>query len=112
MRVTCDYCKNDFEVDKVGQRNEDLEGERVTVIFLVCPHCNEEYIALVTDDKTLQMKKEWSKARETFNNCDLFEESQRKRKAWKEMEYYKKKVINYQDKLRKRYMKELKKRGY
>lgn len=111
-KATCDYCKEDFEIGEIGQRSEILEGEKLTIIFFSCPHCGKEYVASVTDSKILEMREDLRRARETFNNCDLFEESQRKRKAWKDMKHYKKKIINYQDKLRKRYMKELKKRGY
>lgn len=111
-KVTCDYCREDFEIGEVGQRSETLEGKKLTIVFFTCPHCGKEYVASVTDSKILEMKEDLKRARETFSKCDLFRESQKRRKAWKDMEHYKKKIINYQDKLRKRYIKEMRRRGY
>lgn len=111
-KVTCDHCKEDFEIGEIGQRSDTLEGKKLTIVFFTCPNCSKEYIASVMDSKVSQLKEDHNRARETFNSCDLFRESQKKRKAWKEMEYCKKKIVNYQDKLKKEYMKELRRRGY
>lgn len=47
MKVNCDICKKDFEVEQQIERVKD----DIRRVYFICPHCNKKYIAYYLTNK-------------------------------------------------------------
>lgn len=47
MKVNCDECKKDFEMDV---KEERIKNDIVKTFF-ICPHCKKEYVPAIINDK-------------------------------------------------------------
>lgn len=99
--IICDNCKKEFSVQKFTEEFDVLrDGTPVEVICFYCPECNERYVVNVESDYTKQLKEDWQRALEDSTI------------PAKEYAYYTKKYKRVATKLRKTYIKRVKRRGY
>lgn len=106
--MECNNCGADFDA-QVNSRKEVLNGQDIEVSYLVCPECGQEYIVSVVDDKCKQMQKELFSAQEAYRSIGTASDDQI-RYCRREVSFYKKRLLRYEEKLMRKYNKE-KKRG-
>lgn len=101
----CDECGMEFTVERLTEEQDTLKGHPVKVLSFICPKCDNKYIVSVMDDESAQLRKEWKAAQGEYRDQDS-------RSARNEADFRKKKMFVYMNKLKKQYLKELRKRGY
>lgn len=105
----CDECGMEFIEPKFDKRKDAMkDGHEVDVMYFTCPKCDREYIVSVFDDESFILRKEYIQA---MNNYRESGDGEFVREARKEAEFKKKKLRVYTNKLKKKYLKELRKRG-
>ena len=112
----CDNCGMEFELESLDAAKETLlDGTPIEVISFTCPKCDEKYIVSVKDDIAVNMQRELKSARDLYRtsfdpNDPGNEEFMHKTK--RNIEYMQKQLGVYKSKLKKKYLKELRKRGH
>lgn len=101
----CNQCGMEFEIEKFDKVKDTLkDGTEVKVISFTCPKCDEQYIVSVVDEEADRIREEWKHAEQLYLESKSHEDK-------REMVFLKKKMHVYSNKLKKRYIKELKRRG-
>ena len=109
----CDSCGMEFQIEKLDLTKDSLnDGSEVEILSFTCPKCDEKYIVSVRDDYSGQLQKEVQAAKHAYHNSYDGEESDSEHQSRKDVEFKKKKLYAYMNKLKKKYLKELRKRGY
>lgn len=101
----CDECGMEFEVERLTEEQDTLKGNPIRVLSFTCPKCDNKYIVSVMNAESAELRKEWKAAQEEYRE-------QGSRITRNEAEFKKRKLFTYMGKLKKHYLKELKKRGY
>lgn len=66
MKVNCDECKKDFEMEvKVEKINNDVERT-----YFVCPNCSKEYTSVLTNERIRNEQTLMRKYVKEFENAD------------------------------------------
>ena len=104
----CDSCGMEFEIEALDRVQDTLkDGQEVEVLSFTCPKCDERYIVAVRDTTSASLQKSVQAAKEAYRNSYGADEYKLK----KEMEFHKRQLSLYMSRLKKRYLKELRKRG-
>lgn len=111
----CNNCGLEFQVNKLDVITDTLkDGHEVEVISFICPKCDERYIIAVRDEESGRMQKEVQAAKSAYKGsykANDPESEERMRKTKKEVDFKRRQQAVYMRKLKKRYLKELRKRG-
>ena len=108
----CDDCGMTFDIKMLQSEQSMLHGERITVLSFTCPKCNKKYIVSVLDGTTATLRSNWQKAQQRYQ--DLIESSTdysadpAVRLARNETAFYRKRTLVHMNKLKKAYMRSLK----
>lgn len=101
----CDQCGMEFEVEKFDKTKDVLrDGTEVKILSFTCPKCDERYIVSVIDEMSDELREKWKQAQRLYQETESHEDK-------REMVYYKKKMHVYASQLKKKYIKELRRRG-
>ena len=108
----CDACGMEFNVEKLDV-NKDYLGKdhQVEVISFTCPKCDELYVVAVRDDESAGIQKKLEQAKKIYKDSYDPNNPDKMRYAKKEVDFQKRYLSNYMSKLKKRYLKELRRRG-
>lgn len=105
----CDDCGMEFKIQRLDEKTDTMkDGHKVRVLSFTCPKCDNEYIVSVMDEQSAQLRKEWKAAQEEHQNSS----GDKLRITKNEMEFRKKKMFTYMNRLKKHYLKELRRRGH
>lgn len=108
----CNECGMEFTVDKFDTTKEQLkDGHPIEVVSFTCPKCDERYIVAVRDEESAHLRNSMQKAQEKYSKSYDPEDPDKMRKAKNEVRYRKSALMSYMNKLKKRYLKELRRRG-
>lgn len=107
----CDNCGMEFEVERLDVTKETLKGEPIEVVSFTCPKCDERFIIAVRNDTSAQLQKELQAAKDAYKNSYDPKNEDSVRVAKREMEFRKRQLGSYMHKLKKKYLKEMRKRG-
>lgn len=108
----CNECGMEFTVDRLDTTKDTMKcGHEVEVISFTCPKCNEKFIVAVRDEESARLQDKFQAAQEEYRNGYNIKDENKLRKLRNEVKYSKRSLMVYMDKLRKRYLKELRKRG-
>lgn len=108
---TCNACEMEFTIEKLDVTEDTLRGNSVEVVSFICPKCDERYIISVRDQESARLRDEFQKAQEAYRNSYDSNDENKVRRARNEVNYKKKSLMNYMGSLKKKYLKELRKRG-
>ena len=112
MRMcVCDACGMEFEVEKFNVDKDVLGDQPIEVVSFTCPKCDERYIVTVRDEESGKMQAQLKKAQRAYQKSYNAHDEDNMRKARQEADFYKRKMQNYMRRLKKRYLKELRRRG-
>lgn len=101
----CDNCGMEFKIEKLDEENDVLkDGTKVRVLSFTCPKCDEKYIVSVFDDISSDLRIEWKHAEQLYMDTHSHEDK-------REMIFCKKRLKNYVHSLKRKYIKEMKRRG-
>lgn len=108
---TCDACGMEFTVDKFDIDKEQLgKDHQIEVISFTCPKCDERFIVAVRDKESARLRDNLQKAQENYKNS-YGKGEEGMRQAKKEVGFHKRQLMNYMHSLKKKYLKELRRRG-
>lgn len=108
----CNECGMEFTVDKLDTTKETLkDGKEVEVVSFTCPKCDERYVVTVRDAESARLRDEFQKAQDVYRRSYDPKDENKMRKAKNDVGYRKRALMNYMNKLKKKYLKELRKRG-
>lgn len=109
---TCDACGMEFAVHKFDTEKDTLkDGHEISVVSFSCPKCDERFIVTVRDEESARLRdilqESQERYRQSYNPNDL----DTGRRLRNEVGHNKRALLRYMYKLKRRYLKELKKRG-
>lgn len=107
----CDNCGMEFEVERLDVTKEMLKDNPVEVVSFTCPKCDERFIIAVRDEHSAELQKELQAAKDAYKNSYDPKNEDSMRVAKREMDFRKRQLGSYMHKLKKKYLKELRKRG-
>ena len=108
----CNNCGMEFEIEKLDLKKTTMKnGQEVEVLSFTCPKCDDEFVVTVRDKVSAVMQKEFQRAKQAYSESYDKNNEDAMRKARREMDFKKKQMLNYMDNLKKKYLKELRKRG-
>lgn len=107
----CNACGMEFTIGKFDITKDTLGSNPVEVVSFTCPKCDEKYIVSVRDQESARLRDEFQRAQEAYRKSYDSKDENKMRKAKNETSYRKKALMNYMRSLKKKYLKELKKRG-
>lgn len=108
----CDECGMEFTVDRLDTDKEVMkDGHDVEVISFTCPKCDERFIVAVRDEESARLRDKLQAAQEEYRKSYDVKDDNKVRRLRNEVSYSKRALTTYMSKLKKRYLKELRKRG-
>lgn len=108
----CDTCGMEFEVEHLNKEKDTMKnGQTVEVLSFTCPKCDEQFIIAVRDEKSAELQKDFKRAKELYQASYDANDEDKMRKARRNADYRKQQLNNYMHSLKKKYLKELRKRG-
>lgn len=111
----CDSCGMEFEINRLDKESDTMkDGHEVEVLSFTCPKCDEKYVVTVRDSESARLQKEYQFAQESYRKSYNKEDPMNlevSRVAKREMEFKKKVLGVYMSKLKKKCLKELRRRG-
>ena len=108
----CNSCGMEFEIERLDLKKATMkDGKEVEILSFTCPKCDDEFIVSVRDGVSAVMQKEFQKAKQAYSQSYDEHDEDAMRKTKREMDFKKRQLINYMDGLKKKYLKELRKRG-
>lgn len=108
----CDECGMEFTVDRLDTDKEVMkDGHDVEVISFTCPKCDERFIVAVRDEESARLRDKLQAAQEEYRKSYDIKDDNKVRRLRNEVSYSKRALTTYMSKLKKRYLKELRKRG-
>ena len=111
----CNNCGLEFTVEKLDKEKDTMkDGHEVEVISFTCPKCDEKYIVAVRDEKSGEMQKAVQAAKDAYRMSyqqDDPESGKRMHDTKKDVDFKRKQQAVYMRKLKKQYLKELRRRG-
>lgn len=109
---TCDACGMDFAVRRFDTEKDTLkDGHEISVVYFSCPKCDERFIVTVRDEESARLRDILQESQERYRQSYDSSDSDKTRKARNEVGHNKRALLRYMYKLKRRYLKELKKRG-
>ena len=107
----CDNCGMEFEVERLDVTKEMLKDNPVEVISFTCPKCDERYVIAVRDETSAQLQKDLQAAKGAYQDSYDPKNEDSMRVAKREMDFRKRQLGAYMHKLKKKYLKEMRRRG-
>ena len=108
----CNECGMEFTVDRLDMDKETMkDGHKVEVISFTCPKCDEKFIVAVRDEESARLRDKLQAAQEEYRKSYDIKDDNKVRRLRNEVSYSKRALTTYMSKLKKRYLKELRKRG-
>lgn len=108
----CNECGMEFTVDRLDTDKEVMkDGHDVEVISFTCPKCDERFIVAVRDEESARLRDKLQAAQEEYRKSYDIKDDNKVRRLRNEVSYSKRALTTYMSKLKKRYLKELRKRG-
>ena len=106
----CDACGMEFTLERLDVDKDQIGNNLVEVISFTCPKCDERFIVAVRDKESAKLRDQLQKAQKSYEKSyGSGEEAMRQAK--KEVSFRKRQLTNYMSKLKKKYLKELRRRG-
>ena len=108
----CDECGMMFEIEHLDKKGDMMrDGHSVEVLSFTCPKCDSRFIIAVRDKTSAEMQKELKRAKELYQASYDAQDEDKMRVARRNADYRKRQLSNYMSSLKKKYLKELRKRG-
>ena len=108
----CDECGMEFTIERLDIDKDTMkDGHEVEVISFTCPKCDEKFIAAVRDEESARLQGKLQSAQEKYRKSGDTKDENKMRQLRNEVKYSKRSLAVYMDKLKKKYLKELRKRG-
>lgn len=108
----CNECGMEFTVDRLDTDKEVMkDGHDVEVISFTCPKCDERFIVAVRDEESARLRDKLQAAQEEYRKSYDIKDDNKVRRLRNEVSYSKRALTTYMSKLKKKYLKELRKRG-
>lgn len=108
----CNECGMEFTVDRLDTDKEVMkDGRDVEVISFTCPKCDERFIVAVRDEESARLRDKLQAAQEEYRKSYDIKDDNKVRRLRNEVSYSKRALTTYMSKLKKKYLKELRKRG-
>lgn len=109
---TCGACGMEFTIDRLDVEKDTMkDGHPIEIISFTCPKCDEKYIVTVRDEESARLRDKLQAAQEAYRKSGDSHDENTIRKARNEVSYSKRALMIYMSKLKKKYLKELRKRG-
>lgn len=108
----CDECGMEFTIERLDIDKDTMkDGHEVEVISFTCPKCDEKFIVAVRDEESARLQDRLQSAQEKYRKSGDIKAEDKVRQLRNEMKYSKRSLATYMSKLKKKYLKELRKRG-
>ena len=113
--IICDVCGMELDIEKFDECTEEFKRRTVKIKSFACPKCDEVYIVSVFDEESDRLRDEWKSVNKGFHVInkmeDGYEKDEQIRLLLKEKATKKRAMVNYNNKLKKSYIKEMKRHG-
>lgn len=111
--IVCDVCGMELDIDKFDKQIEEFKGGTIKVLSFACPKCDEVYIVSVFDSESDRLRDEWKAVdfQAVKGMRDGAEKDEKIRLLLKEKAARKRAMVNYNNRLKKSYIKEMKRHG-
>lgn len=113
--IVCDVCGMELNIEKFDYSQEEFKGRVVKVQSFSCPKCDEVYIVAVFDKNSDELREQLRILNKEFDKLKSMKDGEAKdekiRLLLKDRASRKRAMVNYNNRLRKSYIKELKRHG-
>lgn len=114
-QITCDNCGMDIRIKNFGIVETKLKGNPVKVQSFSCPKCDEVYVVAVFDKESDRMRNELKSLQSDFKELANMPQGamkdERARVLINEQKAKKRMMIAHNNRLKKAYIKELRRHG-
>lgn len=109
----CDICGIEFSVKKFDREKYTMKnGAEVNVLSFSCPKCSEKYVANIKDKESKKLKDELIAVENEYKERLKYKDDGNALRRLKgEIFYCRKSLTQYTKKLKKKYLKEIRKYG-
>lgn len=108
----CNECGMEFTIDRLDTDKDVMkDGHEVEVISFTCPKCDERFVVAVRDEESARLRDKLQAAQEEHRKSYDSNDENKIRRLKNEVSYSKRALTIYMSKLKKKYLKELRKRG-
>lgn len=108
----CNECGMEFTIERLDIDKDTMkDGHEVEVISFTCPKCDEKFIVTVRDEESARLQGKLQSVQEKYRKSGDTKDENKMRQLRNEVKYSKRSLAVYMDKLKKKYLKELRKRG-
>lgn len=113
--IVCDVCGMELNIEKFDEHTEEFKGRTVKIKSFACPKCDEVYIVSVFDEESDRLRDEWKSVNKGFQAIKKMkggaEKDEQIRLLLKEKASRKRAMVSYNNRLKKSYIKEMKRHG-
>ena len=108
----CNECGMEFTIERLDIDKDTMkDGHEVEVISFTCPKCDEKFVVAVRDEEFARLQGKLQLAQEKYRKSGDIKDEDKVRQLRNEMKYSKRSLATYMSKRKKKYLKELRKRG-
>lgn len=108
----CNECGMEFTIDRLDiDKHTMKDGNEVEVVSFTCPKCDEKFVVAVRDEESARLQGKLQSAQEKYKESCETKAENKMRQLRNEVKYSKRTLAIYMSKLKKKYLKELRKRG-
>lgn len=108
----CNECGMEFTIERLDVDKHTMkDGTEVEVISFTCPKCDEKFVVAVRDEESARLRDRLQSVQEKYRKSGDIKDENMVRQLRNEVQYSKRSLAVYMSKLKKKYLKELRKRG-
>ena len=108
----CNECGMEFTIERLDVDKHIMkDGNEVEVISFTCPKCDEKFVVAVRDEESARLRDRLQSVQEKYRKSGDIKDENMVRQLRNEVQYSKRSLAVYISKLKKKYLKELRKRG-
>lgn len=108
----CNECGMEFTIERLDIGKHTMkDGNEVEVISFTCPKCDEKFVVAVRDEESARLRDRLQSVQEKYRKSGDIKDENMVRQLRNEVQYSKRSLAVYMSKLKKKYLKELRKRG-
>ena len=108
----CNECGMEFTIERLDiDKHTMKDGSEVEVISFTCPKCDEKFVVAVRDEESARLRDRLQSVQEKYRKSGDIKDENMVRQLRNEVQYSKRSLAVYMSKLKKKYLKELRKRG-
>lgn len=108
----CNECGMEFTIERLDVDKQTMkDGNEVEVISFTCPKCDEKFVVAVRDEESARLRDRLQSVQEKYRKSGDIKDENMVRQLRNEVQYSKRSLAVYMSKLKKKYLKELRKRG-